>query len=84
MDRSFCVCRWRLDPEEVELRRLKEAGIRMIETGFEQLREMSQGEAERLRQSFEDAGVVFRSIHAPFGAEDDLTSLEEEKRMEEL
>jgi len=82
MDRSFCVCRWRLDPEEVELRRLKEAGIRMIETGFEQLREMSQGEAERLRQSFEDAGVVFRSIHAPFGAEDDLTSLEEEKRME--
>jgi len=82
MERAFCICRWRLDTTDVELPRLRNADIHLIETGFEALQEMDQGQVERLRQQFEESGVLFRSIHAPFGAEDDLTSPEKEKRLE--
>jgi len=82
MARPFCICRWQPDLPEIECLRLKEAGIEQIETGFDWLRDLDRNGVEKTTAAYHDAGVRIRSIHAPFGEEDDLTHLNRNKRDE--
>lgn len=79
-EHQFVICRWTPGTPEEEVKLLTKAGVNMIETGFEWINHASQRQIKAASLTYACGGIHIRSIHAPFGEKEDLTSLNKATR----
>ena len=77
---QFAVCQWEPDTSDKGIGILSDNGVTAMEPGPSFLLDHDQVTVREAGDRYRAAGISLYSCHAPFGGDDDLSLLDEEKR----
>jgi sugar phosphate isomerase/epimerase len=81
---QFAISQWTPDISAEAIESLQEQGVCALEPGPSFLFDHDEGTIREAATRYRSAGICLYSCHAPFGGDNDLSLLEEEKRQKAL